>query len=369
MTNLFNSLSLTQKRLLTLVKYGLWGNLSDKELFTELSSAEWEEIIELAAIQGVLGIAHDGIKGLPYKYHPPREILIRWTLGVKVIEDRYYDQVKELQLLTEIYRANNIKCLLLKGPGIGQLYPFPEHRESGDLDVYLFGDYEKGNHLMEERGIKVNYEGDIHSKFLLNDVPIENHFSFLQIKKNKVNQELEQILYRELSKSEPQFSGVLGAYIPPLSFNLLFLFNHALRHFLRSGIVLRQICDWALLLRESKGNDEFLIFYEIVRKFDLHNYVDVFNFIAVEYLGLSEIGQVNSNHDPLFAQKVITNILNLKKLYPVAIQNSHIEVFWRKVHGAVFLFRNRWKYKAINNKMFLLELQFRFRNVSQIFKN
>ncbi len=366
MTNLFNSLTITQKRLLTLVKGGLWGKLTGTDLFEKASHAEWEELTELAAIQGVLGIAYDGMKELPQTLHPPKNILIKWALGVEAIEKRHQYQIKALLSIATLFKENNIRCLLLKGPGIGQLFPIPEHRESGDLDIYLFGNYEKGNRLMEERGIKVDYTGEIHSSFLFHSIPVENHYSFLHVEKNQMNYEYDRIMYQELSKQDSPLSEDLGVYVPSLSFNLLFLFNHAVRHFLTSGIVLRQICDWAILLDQCKDNRKYMEFYDSIQQFDLSCYANTFTLIASEYLGLSKVSQFVVDPDASFTEKVFSDIMNQKKYYPVALQRSRLKIFWRKVKGAVYLFRNRWKYQAISSKMFLSEVKFRISRISQI---
>src|ERR1035437_4366788 len=133
MTSLLNSLSFAQKRLLILLQNSLWGKAVDANLFVGASHNEWKEIMELAAIHGVFGLAYDGMNQLPDEFRPPRDLLIQWTLGVKQIERRHDLQLKALQSLAEFYRKNDIQCLLLKGFGIGQLYPIPEHRECGDI--------------------------------------------------------------------------------------------------------------------------------------------------------------------------------------------------------------------------------------------
>jgi hypothetical protein len=367
MTSVLDSLSPIQKRLLILLQNSLWGKVVDTSLFGEVSHGEWAEIMELAAIQGVFGLAYDGLSGLPEEYRPQRELLIQWALGVKKIEIRHNLQLNALQSLVDLYEKNGIRCLLLKGIGISQLYPIPEHRECGDIDLYLFGDYDKGNHLMEEKGIKVDKQGDKHSKFEFEQIPVENHLSFLQIEGHQTNRELELILLQKLSQEDPGFSEELKVYLPPLSFNLLFLHNHAVTHFLGSGIVLRHLCDWALLLNQCMRSDDYSDFNETVKRFDLQHYADVFSFIAVEYLGLPCNEQFTANQDPPFTQKVLTDIFKQGKVYPFPPRRNMIEVIKGKSKGAIFLFKNRWKYEAVNKKMFHQELMFRLRYVSQIF--
>jgi hypothetical protein len=367
MTYLFNTLSLTQKRLLVLIQNSLWGKAIDTNLFTEVSPSEWEETMELAALQGVYGLTYDGTKDLAGAYRPPRNLLIKWKLGVRQIESRHHQQIKAIQSLAEFYKENNVKCLLIKGIGIGKLYPEPQHRESGDIDIYLFGDYKKGNFLMEERGIKVDYLYEVHSKFLFEQIPIENHFSFLEIKRSKANREFEIVLHQELLRSVPQLSKELGVYIPSLSFSLLFIHQHAVRHFLSQGIVLRQLCDWALLLHQCRGKDDYPVFYKTVSRFDLERYADAFGVIATECLGLPENEQIVVNHDASFTQRVFLEILNQKDVNLRHSSGNLSRILADKLNSTRLFFQNRWKFEAINNKMFFQEFMIRLGNISKVF--
>jgi hypothetical protein len=367
MTSLFNSLPLTQKRLLILLQHSLWAKTVDINHFEGVSHNEWKELMELAAVQGVFGLAYDGLKGLPDSFHPPRELLIQWALGVKQIEKRHYLQVKAIQSLAALYKENGIRCLLLKGIGISQLYPIPEHRESGDIDVYLFGDYARGNQLIMDKGIKVEFLSDKHSKFEFDHIPVENHFSLLQIDGHHENLEFERILLDTITYDLPKLSEELRVFLPPLSFNLLFLHKHAITHFLNQGIVLRHLCDWALLI-QSIDEDDYSIFYKTIKHFDLQRYAQVFNYIAVQGLGLQENKHIPVNQDYTFINKVFSDIMNQKRLYPYPLKISRIQIFKRKLKSSFFFLQSRWKYDAINRKVFLLEFVFRINNLRQIFK-
>jgi hypothetical protein len=369
MTSLFDSLPLTEKRLLTLLQYSLWAKVVNTNLFAEVSFREWKEIMELAAVQGVFGLAYDGLKGLPEKYRPSKDILIQWALGVKQIENRHHLQVKALRSLAEIYKENDIRCLLIKGIGMGQLYPIPEHRECGDIDIYLFGDYAKGNSVIQERGIKVDYPYGVHSKFVFEQISVENHLSFMYVEISKTNREFEQILLRELSRSLPQLSEELGVYIPSLSFSLLHLHQHAVRHFLGQGIVLRQLCDWALLLDQCRDNSDYQGFYETIKRFDLQHYAKIFNYIAVEYLGLPENNQFTVSQDYKSVQKVYSDIINQERIHSYPSNINMPRLLKRKMKGAVFLFRSRWKYNVVNRKTFYFELMLRIRRSLLIFNS
>src|SRR3989339_1447331 len=133
--------SKAEKLLPLLIKNALQKNNDGQEsniAFTDfqLDHTQWNELLTLAAKQGVFAIAYDG---LPDTLLPelPKDITIKWQLGVENIEKRYDRQIGVLKELISIFNKNGIDLLLLKGLGLCSMYPEPNHRECGDLDIYL----------------------------------------------------------------------------------------------------------------------------------------------------------------------------------------------------------------------------------------
>lgn len=371
MKSLFSSRSLIQKQLLHLLRMGLGGNLTDPELFAAVSYKDWKKIMQLAAVQGVFGLSYDGMIKLPKECRPSRDLLIGWGMGTKQIENRYHDQYYALQSLATLYRKNDIRCLLIKGIGISLLYPVPEHRESGDLDIYLFGDYEKGNRLMEEAGIKVDYQDSVHSKFEFQKTPVENHLSFQSLNWHQVDRDFEALLQQKLLEETSNYDEKIGVYFPSLPFNLLLLYKHAIKHFIFSGIVLRHLCDLALLMKQCNDTEVYPAFYESMKKFELHRYVDVFNSIAFEILGLPEDRNICLNQDYKLSQKILDDIF-LQKNHPDIPRRNYFQLFQAKWMGIVYFLQRRWKFEIINKTMFskdfILRLQIGLKHFRE-FKN
>ena len=132
----------------------------------KLTSQEWQSLIDCAARQGVMALAFDALPGREAMPGLTKELFIRWGLSAKRIEDRNRRQVDALKELIAAFRKEGIELLLLKGLGLSEIYLWPAHRECGDLDIYLFGDYEKGNRLIESIGIEVDRKDNKHSFFL-----------------------------------------------------------------------------------------------------------------------------------------------------------------------------------------------------------
>lgn len=357
-------LTQNQQRVMVLLKKSLCGTSMDESIFQDVKPYDWSEILEFSAIQGVFALVYDGLSGLSEMYRPPREILIQWELGVSKIEVRYDRQKERLRLLTGILYENGIKCMILKGIGISKLYPIPKHRECGDLDIWLFGDYDKGNRLMEESGIEVSYDSEKHSNFFFEGTPVENHQSFLNIKNGGSDAMLEPILRQLLEKDKLLTLCDSKTFIPPISFSLLFLFKHAVNHFLASGIVLRHLCDWALLLQQCTES-EYQIFYETIRQHQLDKYAGIINTLALDMLGLSQTKNLTTT-DHFLTQKVWMAILKQQRINHEVIKRNLIQTILGKLNSARFLYQNRWKYSVINKNLWKSEYRMRIVNNANI---
>ena len=113
----------------------------------------------------------DGICKLPKEYRPPRQQSINWGLSAQEIWENFEHHKQVLKQIIDIYAQNNIKLLLFKGIALSEFYIKPESRPSGDIDFYLFDDYERGNQLLARKNVSVtnkrtgfDYEG-VHIKY------------------------------------------------------------------------------------------------------------------------------------------------------------------------------------------------------------
>ena len=135
----------------------------------------WQSLYPLALHQGVSAILLDAIGLLPEDVRPAKPVLLQW-IGQTTMMERMYARHKErIASLAELYGLQGIRMLLLKGYGCSLCYPKPEHRPTGDIDVYLFGKKDEADALIEkELGVKVHREYHKHSTFNYGGVEVEN---------------------------------------------------------------------------------------------------------------------------------------------------------------------------------------------------
>ena len=342
-------LSKENSTLFSLIRYAIWQNRDEEQIDFDLTTQEWQRLIENAASMGVLAIAFDALpkgKALPGL---SKELKIRWGLSVQRFEDRNRRQREALKELIATFRENGIEVLLLKGLGLAENYPIPSHRECGDLDIYLFGDYEKGNQVIESLGIEVDKEGPKHSHFFFKGIPVENHLSFLDVSLSQTGKNLEVHLNRILKEQgyETIMIDDITVRIPTPDFTSLFLTRHNITHFLASGLVLRHFCDMALFFSRNAGRINFESFRKIITEERQFNLFISFAQLAHVYLGMPDIPLAVPDKFETTTERVLID--TLKNEYRKINMEERLN-WWvpkRKVIGAINLYHTKWKYDLI----------------------
>jgi len=366
-------LSPEQNTLFSLLKTSLC--FSNRDAFSVIpKDIDWESLINLAAGQGVLSLTLDGMRQMEQSCTIPkissldglsREVLIRWELSSKKQEARNKKQRAVIKELVAVFRENGIEMLLLKGIGLSELYPNPNHRECGDIDIFLFGDYEKGNKVIEELGIEVEKDGSKHSNFFFKGVPIENHKTFLNVDYTKADENLEKHLLEILRVQgfDTLMIDHIPVRIPTPDFTAIFLCRHDITHFLASGLVLRHFCDLALFFHINRERIDFANFELVMREHGQYNLICSFLAIGEWHFGLPKESLAEFSIDQHQVVALTNRVLEDTFCNPYrSIERKEIETMWvlrRKLLGVNQLVRSKWKYDSIENGLFFKSLIFR----------
>lgn len=299
--------------LFTLLRLGLGNNILENEDISGLlvfSSQQWDDLQKMARIQGVSAIILDGldqlkIDGKPLRIGLTLEQKKKWI--VEVLQD--YEIVNQHQLqvindLNEKWSEAGLRMMLMKGQAMGMFYPEPKHRCSGDIDCYLFENYDKGNEVAKLFADNVDEGWYKHSVIRYKGEVIENHQYFVHTREGKTSKQLNQELVNMLKDTTLDSMPGSGALLPPPMFNAVFLTYHALAHFLEEGLRLKQIIDWAMFLKCDAEKVDWKEFYKICDKYHLRRFADVMTDIAVHYLRV-KLDNVEIETDSSFTEKVI----------------------------------------------------------------
>lgn len=184
---------------------------------------DWDGLRKKSAEAGVLTWVWDSVTKLPESQQLSRFQKVGWGLSAQTSIDRYYKQKEVLKDLIEVCRQNNIRLMLLKGIGLSEMYPKPELRSSGDLDIFLFDDFEKGNEIFLTDSPA---ETDLHVSFDYKGVHVENHKLFVY-PNTKTKKAVCAYLMRRLESVELKSSGY---YVLSSIDNFIYLIMHAMNH-------------------------------------------------------------------------------------------------------------------------------------------
>ena len=438
----------------------LLSNEQINSCLADLEPSGWNHLFLLAAQQGLLAIVWDalqklmgeglsgqgfsgqGLKGQGLKGQGltdrnvtgqeetglgiPRALKIRWELSVRHIGEIHRRQRLVLKELAEVFAREGIRVMLLKGLGLAEMYPRPEHRESGDLDIYLFGDFEKGNKVIGDLGIEVEYDGTKHSKFYYKGIPVENHRNFLNVSYTRVDKILEEHLSQILSESDnwkllAEESKGAAVLVPPVDFHFLFLVRHTVTHFLSSGIVLRHLYDFGIFLSRYEDQIDFPRLEPVLKESGQFRLYEIFLNVAHIYLGmpalkrnlpleqvydevmkLHAVTEARIRNGDLPLEQVYDEVIKLHAVTEARIRNRDLPLEWeydevlqvervildildnpwdrryidrvmtkslpvRKFYGAVRMFRSRWKYDLAEKHAFRRRFLGAVKNAVQLF--
>lgn len=186
--------------------------------------------------------------------------------------------------------AAGIKAVLLKGQGLAALYPLPNTRHAGDVDLYvgkenycdamrIIDDYcgiPAREHRMEEN--------NIHGSADKGCVHIEVHYLAADTAMPDIKCDYNAFAEsRLLATADTVTINGVSVNVPDATFNAIYVFEHLLKHLRYEGVGIRQFVDWLLTLRQQPDADEL---EHMLRRFHLLDAWQVLGGIVVWQLGM-----------------------------------------------------------------------------------
>ena len=295
-----------------------------------LNGGEWEELKALADRQGLSALVLDGLGRLTVLCKQSEQVLGRakrpldlWSLArqesraraqgsgftvdipkmerlqwigevLQNYEGRFEAYRKAIGSLAGWYNAHGFRMMVLKGYACALDWPKPEHRPTGDIDVWLFGKQKFADAVLLNDNDNPNDNFSIdtshhhHTVFDWEGFMVENHYDFINVHHHRSNGEYEKIL-KELGADDSHSVEVCGerVYLPSANLHALFLIKHMMLHFASGEITLRQLLDWAFFVEKHGGEVDWPMVLEVFDRFGMRQLFDIFNAICVEDLGFA----------------------------------------------------------------------------------
>lgn len=276
----------TIEKLLLVLRSALWG----EALQSEVSKEEFAELMNLAKEQTVFGLAYDAISQHSVKGQYDKRQTFEAYAKTEKIKQKNALVDKELKEMVRMFDENNVDYLVVKGQTYRILYPKPEVRMAGDIDFLIHNAYSEVKEVIE-RLYSVNLPDKMIEKeieFKHASVPFELHTSLRTYALKRHQKVWDNLVEKEWQ--EPYYVEIDGVKVRTLSptMNAAYVFIHLFFHFMREGVALRQLCDWAMVLHHYQDKIDKERLLEILSDLDLFDACCAFGTILTDCLGLPE---------------------------------------------------------------------------------
>ena len=229
----------TEQVLLQAIQKSLWNTDIDFPADTD-----WNAVLKEAEDQAVLGLVIDTA---------PKDVRDQWKSRAGAVTANFVRILHYQQQLCELFKANDIPLVILKGTAAAVYYPNPAQRSMGDIDYLVpLEHFDQAKELLAANGYSVEEDPRYarHIDVSRDHISFEQHRFF-----SDGEMEIEQFIIDGMTSIEER--EIFGAKFPmlPRLANGLVLLGHMVHH-LKTGLGLRQVIDWMMYVH-SELKDAF----------------------------------------------------------------------------------------------------------------
>ena len=264
------------------------GTGKKSELPRTPNNEEWSELFEIAQKQTLTGIAFAGVERLSQEQRPPKRVLLAWHTATQQIKEKNSELNKRSIAVAKKFSQLGFRNCILKGQGLAQLYPTPELRTPGDIDIWLEGGCDKILDYVKKcfPNCEPTYH---HVDFPISkEASIEVHFTPSWMHSPAKNKKLQKyIAANEAAQFESYINTPEGSFAAPtLSFNRIYILLHIYRHLFQEGIGLRQLLDYYFVLNKGFTPQEQEECAKTIKTLGLTDFAAATAYILQEKFGL-----------------------------------------------------------------------------------
>ena len=217
------------------------------------SEEEWQEAYQMTDKQALTGILFSAVEKLNSDNKaamPPTGLFYQWIGDALQIENRNKEVDYAAAQLTRIFKGGGMRSCVLKGQGIAQLYPEPERRQPGDVDLWVEGGRKKVLKFLKDNclgtGQVVIHHVDAR---IIEGVDSEIHFMPGYTWNPFLHRKLQRFFRQQADAQFSNYDSKLGFAYPTSRFNAVYVLSHIYMHYLYEGVGLRQIIDYYYVLK------------------------------------------------------------------------------------------------------------------------
>lgn len=222
---------------------------------------KWAEVFHLACEHGIAAVALDGLHkfaeeelAIADSFDAPENEKVKYEWFGCALETESQNAIINARAreLSKIFADNGFRSCVLKGQGNALYYPIPEHRQAGDIDLWVDGSRDDVIRAVTDAGVKVGHIDVKHSDMeFFPDVPVEIHFNPSYSYNPFIGRRLAAWTSAQAGIQFSLFDSSVGFAHPSVEFNLVYCLLHLYRHLFSEGVGLRQVVDYYCILKHS----------------------------------------------------------------------------------------------------------------------
>lgn len=309
---------------------------------TGLIEQDWQRCFNLALGQQVLAMTFPAMSALPKEQRPNFTLWSKWMAYAQNIAAQSKHKREVVRMMGGWLVEDGLSTLIIKGFSLAVLYPQPDLRECGDIDIYSGEDYAAVNACFEKHGLQIGRADGYHVHINIDGVSVEHHFALHNSRVKKGMEGPTEVLQR-LATTDRRPTSLPGISFPNPTFTALFTGWHAHKHFLAEKIELRYVIDWALSLRQLSDEEDWTV-CEVKNGSPWGRFADTLTALALHRLQLptdwfphKEVVAA-SEISPEMEQKVWDDIMGAGHTAHGRTSNH------RRLNIAHRMLQNRWKF-------------------------
>ena len=265
--------------LLALLAYEIF----DQAMDIDASTVDWSAVLAEAQRHKVTALMYPAIRsmdGVP-------EAIFNKVCGTAIaVATASEAMLKEQRRILDLLEARQIPCAVLKGTSVAYLYPHPELRTIGDIDILVDEEnLDEACKALQADGFAPSYTAEKHLCLQKGAVWVEMHRMVSVFPKSEKGRFTKQTMAEALHHI--QTAEIDSVRFPMLSgaYQIIALLAHMEQHLATSGIGLRQVCDWAVTAHALRNcfDGETLALLE---RCGLLRFARIMTRLCEKYLGL-----------------------------------------------------------------------------------
>lgn len=208
----------------------------------DLAPDDWRRLIRIAEEQKLLPVVYESAgASMPEELSSAVRARVRHIVAAQLRSEAEF-----LRLAGEL-ADRDIHPMLIKGLLCRSTYPKPDLRVSSDEDLYIRCDYPEFHRAMLSLGFSANdpdYENAHEERYTRNGLLIEGHWELFPQENGTLNT-FNSLSDGFWSRAVETDAGGVFLMCPEPTDHMIFLLLHAYKHFVSSGVGIRQLCDVA----------------------------------------------------------------------------------------------------------------------------